>query len=125
MAQVFWEQIRNQLPAEGKTLSGSLGLSGSFSYNGLLLEDLVLKAGLFRQTGSFWATTNDIQITGSLGIQLDGSTKEFTISVTGSDKLKVNTEGVLQFISQSNTPTPVEGGIFYSSSDAFFLGFNS
>ena len=94
--------------------------TGSFKF-----IDGVLKAGLFRQTGSFWSTTNDIKITGSLDISLDGVEDGFTISASGSQKVKVNTEGVVQFISQSATPAPVAGGIFYSSSDAFYFGFEN
>jgi len=94
--------------------------TGSFKF-----MDGVLKAGLFRQTGSFWSTTNNIRITGSLDVNLDGVEDQFTISTSGSQKIKVNTEGTVQFISQSATPTPVAGGIFYSSSDAFYFGFEN
>jgi hypothetical protein len=94
--------------------------TGSFKF-----MDGVVKAGLFRQTGSIWSTTNDLKITGSLGIQLDGSTDEFSIAVTGSQKVKVNSQGVVQFVAQTVTPTAIEGGIFYSGSDAFYLGFNN
>ena len=93
--------------------------TGSFRF-----MDGAQKAGLFRNTGSYWSTTNDLKITGSLGIQLDGNTDEFSIAVTGSQKVKVNSQGVVQFVAQTVTPTAVEGGIFYSGSDAFYLGFN-
>jgi hypothetical protein len=94
--------------------------TGSFRF-----MDGVIKAGLFKQTGSYWSTTNDLKITGSLGIQLDGNTDEFSIAVTGSEKVKVNSQGVIQFIAQGVTPTAVAGGIFYSGSDAFYLGFSN
>jgi hypothetical protein len=94
--------------------------TGSFKF-----VDAVYKSGIFRQTGSFWNTTNNIGITGSLNVALDGSTTEISVAVSGTQKIKVNTEGVLQMISQSVTPTAVEGGIFYSSSDAFYLGFQN
>jgi len=93
MAQIFWEQIRNQLPALGEYLTGSLNVSGSFG------------------------------TTGSIYIELDGVEDFFSITVAGEEKLKVNTEGVLQLVSQSTTPTAVEGGIFYSSSNDFYFGF--
>ena len=47
MAQYRWKQIDSNLPAEGKQLSGSLGLTGSLGvtgsivYNGELLEDFI------------------------------------------------------------------------------------
>lgn len=94
--------------------------TGSFKF-----IDAVLKSGIFRQTGSFWSTTNDIKITGSFDVALDGATDQVTVSVSGSEKIKVNTEGVIQFIPQVVTPTAVAGGLFYSASDAFYIGFNN
>lgn len=93
MAQVFWEQIRNELPALGEFLSGSLNVSGSFGTKG------------------------------SVFIELDGVEDIFKVTVDGEEKIKVNTEGTLQFTSQSIEPTAVGGGIYYSSSNEFYLGF--
>lgn len=95
MAQVFWEQIRNELPGVGEFLTGSLNVSGSFSTSG------------------------------SLTIDLNGVDDIFNISVAGQDKVKVNTEGTLQLIQQSTEPTPVEGGLYYSDDDNFYFGFSS
>lgn len=93
MAQVFWEQIRDQLPDIGEFLTGSLNVSGSF------------------------------HTSGSLSIDLDGVEDVFKISVAGQDKLKVNSEGTLQLSSQAVTPSAVAGGVFYSSSNDYYLGF--
>lgn len=95
MAQIFWEQIKNELPALGEYLTGSLNVSGSFG------------------------------TTGSIYIELDGVEDFFSITVAGEEKLRVNTEGVLQLSSQATTPTAVAGGIFYSSSNDYYFGFNS
>jgi hypothetical protein len=95
MAQLFWEQIKNELPELGEYLTGSLNVSGSFA------------------------------TTGSVFIDLDGVEEVFNIKVGGEEKLKVNTQGILQFNSQSVTPTPVEGGLFYSSSNEYYFGFNN
>lgn len=91
--------------------------TGSFKF-----VDAVLKSGIFRQTGSYWATTNDIKITGSFGVELDGVSDQVIISVSGSEKVKVNTQGVVQLTPQAITPDAIPGGIFYSSSDAFYVG---
>jgi hypothetical protein len=40
-----------------------------------------------------------------------------------ADKFKINNEGVMVLGSLDNTPTAIEGGIFYSSSNDYFLGF--
>ena len=93
MAQIFWEQIRNELPGVGEFLTGSLSVSGSF------------------------------KTTGSLSIELDGADDIFSISVAGEEKIKVNTGGTLQLISQSTIPVAVAGGVFYSSSNDFYFGF--
>jgi hypothetical protein len=93
MAQIFWEQIRKELPGVGEFLTGSLNVSGSFSTSG------------------------------PITIDLDGVDDIFSISVGGQEKLKVNTEGVLQLTSQSSTPAAVGGGIFYSSSNDYYFGF--
>ncbi len=95
MAQIFWEQIRNQLPGVGEFLTGSLNVSGSF------------------------------HTSGSLTIDLNGIDDIFSVSVAGEEKVKVNNEGTLQLTSQSLEPTAVEGGIFYSGSDEFFFGFKN
>ena len=163
MAQIFWEQIRNQLPSGGEYLTGSLTVSGSFGatgsiyYNGVLLEDLigagantsttygtetvggtigiatssahfvdaVVKSGLFRQTGSVWATTNYLEITGSLAIDVTGSGKEFSILKDGEEKFKLTQDGVIQFVSQSSSPSAIAGGMYYDQTDEFYLGFQN
>ena len=95
MSQIFWEQIRNELPGAGEFLTGSLNVSGSFSTSG------------------------------SLTVDLDGVEDIFSISVAREEKVKINSEGVTQLISQSSTPTAVQGGIYYSSDDNFYFGFNN
>ena len=94
MAQIFWQQIRNELPDAGEFLTGSLSVSGSFATSG------------------------------SLSIDLDGVNDIFSISVAGEEKVKVNTGGTLQLLSQSITPTAVAGGMFYSSSNDYYFGFS-
>lgn len=65
-------------------------------------------AGIFKQTGSFWATTNDIEITGS--VKIDGTL------IVGDHG------GVLQLVQTPSEPIPVAGGILYSGSN-FYFGF--
>ena len=121
MALIQWKQITGSL-AQAPALTGSLQISGSIVLNGI---DLSINQSIFRQTGSYWNTTRNIGITGSFQLALDGVDNYFAISKGGQEKVRVNTEGTLQLVSQSITPSPVEGGIFYSSSDAFYLGFNN
>jgi len=95
MAQVFWNQINNQLPEIGEYLSGSLNVSGSFSTSG------------------------------SLTINLDGVDDIFSIKVEGREQIKVNKEGIMQFTSQSITPSAVAGGLFYSASNDYYFGYSN
>ena len=120
MALLQWKQIDTELT--GSVYTGSFNVSGSIVLNGI---DLAINQSIFRQTGSYWNTTRNVGITGSFQLALDGVDSYFAVSVNGNEKIKVNTEGTLQLVSQSVTPTAVAGGIFYSSSDAFFLGFNN
>lgn len=78
--------------------------------------------GIFTPTGSYYSTTNDLKVTGSFDITLDGNKDEVRITVVDEEKLKINDEGILILISQSNTPTPAEGGIYYSSDGNYYLG---
>jgi len=118
MALIFWEQIRNNLSPGGQELTGSLLLSGSLFLGDLNVEEHLI----FRQTGSFWSTTNDIQITGSLAVDLDGVEDMVSIAVQGQEKLKINEEGVLVFTALDSEPTAVEGGIYFSSNLELFIG---
>jgi hypothetical protein len=77
-------------------------------------------------TGSFDGSISrdsNVAITGSLFLNFDGIEDYFSIKVGGEEKLRINTEGVIQLTSQSITPTPIPGGIFYSGSNEFYLGF--
>ena len=74
-------------------------------------------------TGSL-SVSGSFATSGSLSIDLDGVNDIFNISVAGEEKVKVNTGGTLQLISQSITPTAVAGGMFYSSSNDYYFGFS-
>lgn len=121
MALIQWKQLDVDL--SDSIYSGSFSVTGSIVLNGVPLA-----AGgdsIFRQTGSYWNTTNNIGITGSFQLNLDGANNYFAVSVGGQEKIKINTQGTLQLAPQEITPAAVSGGIFYSSSDAFYLGFNN
>lgn len=120
MALIQWKQLDTDLT--GSVYTGSFNVSGSIVLNGI---DLSINQSIFRQTGSYWNTSRNIGITGSFQLALNGVDQYFAVSVGGQEKVKVNTEGTLQLAPQEITPTAVSGGIFYSSSDAFFLGFNN
>ena len=73
--------------------------------------------------------TGSLRVSGSLDVQgstnmtFDGVDDYFNIVVNGEEKIRVNEEGTFQLQAQDITPTAVSGGMFYSGSDDFFLGF--
>lgn len=60
---------------------------------------------------------------GSLRLSLNGVSQYFSVDIGGVPQVKVNEEGVLQVATKDVTPTPVTGGLFYSSSNEYYLGF--
>jgi len=126
MALIQWKQIDSDLTGS-RVLTGSLYVSGAVDVTGdILLNDISLvDATIFRRTGSYYATTNDIHISGSVDFNFDGIEDYFAISIAGEEKFKVNEEGVVEYKPHDTTPTAVTGGLFYSSSDAYFLGFDN
>ena len=81
--------------------------------------------GLFEQTGSYYSTTNDLKVSGSFDFGLNGSSDKITVSSGGDLKFEFNEQGTATFISQSVTPTAASGGLFYSASNDYFLGFKN
>lgn len=123
MALIQWKQIDPHLSGSGN-LTGSLEVTGSILLNNFDLG-ITVDSSIFRRTGSFFATTNDLEVTGSLDLSFDGINDYFAVTVNGEEKFKINEEGTVVFSSQAITPTAVSGGMFYSSSDAYFLGFDN
>jgi hypothetical protein len=56
-------------------------------------------------------------------LQISGSSELLLIKNGSNNGIKVNNQGVLQFLSQSSTPTAIGGGIYYSGS-AFYVGID-
>lgn len=105
------------------TFTGSVNITGSFFLNNTDILQQIQASGIFRQTGSYWSATNDLKVTGSFNIGLDGSEDVVTVDVNGTERFKVNEEGVVVLGPFYSTPTPVSGGMYYSGSNEFFLGF--
>jgi hypothetical protein len=64
-----------------------------------------------------------ISATGSFRLELDGVDQYFAVEINKIPQIKVNEEGTFQLASKTITPTAVTGGMFYSSSNEYFLGF--
>ncbi len=117
----LWDVIDSSVFAkinEPTTFQQDLATSGSFFIKDIDVEEHLI----FRRTGSFWSTLNNIQITGSLSVDLDGTEDTVSITVQGQEKLKVNEEGVLVFTALDSEPSAVQGGIYFSTNSELFLG---
>ena len=66
---------------------------------------------------------SSIIASGSLRLSLNGVDQYFSVDIAGVPQVKVNEEGVLQVATKDVAPTPVTGGLFYSSSNEYYLGF--
>ena len=105
------------------TFTGSVNITGSLLVNNENLSSIIVNGGIFRKTGSFYSTTNDLEVTGSLRLNLDGVSKYFSVNINGVPQIKVTEEGTLQLGTKVNTPTAITGGLFYSASNEYYLGF--
>ena len=108
----------------GKVIADNIDISGSIEIGGEDVLALIRNIEVFAHTGSYASANKDIQVTGSLNLSFDGVTQYFNISVDGEDKVRVNEEGILQLFPQVDTPSPVEGGIFFGNDDNLYLGVN-
>lgn len=120
MSLIQWKQIDPELRQDGQ-LTGSLALTGSFFLNNIDVLQQILQSGIFNQTGSFWATTNNLQVTGSFKVQLPEN-ETFEISTQEEKRFQINQEGVLVLSPFTDEPTPIAGGLIYSGSNEFFVG---
>jgi len=119
MALIQWKQLDTDLT--GSVYTGSFNVSGSIVLNGVNISS---QGSIFTQTGSYWNTTRNVGITGSLQLNFNPANNDyFAVSVSGQEKVRINTEGIIQLAPQDVTPTAVTGGIYYSGSDEYFLGF--
>jgi hypothetical protein len=97
------------------TITGSLFLSsGSYSGSG---------ANLFNIPASAIVGLNLSMIaTGSVTASVDVNAGVFLIKSSSIEMFKVQSDKVVVLASSSTTPTPIDGGIFYSASGDFFFG---
>jgi hypothetical protein len=110
--------------------SGSGGGTGSVTINNNVDNYLITATGTANTLNGESSLRYDgtgliIGATGSAQalLQISGSGDLLLIKNGSDNGIKVNNEGVLQFLSQSSVPTAVAGGIYYSGS-AFYVGID-
>ena len=102
--------------------------SGIFSIlNNEGFATITLAADSFPYTGSA-EITGSLYLIGPINIIGSSDTPPFTIDIDDSNgdvtKFQVNQEGVMVLGQLDTTPTPISGGMFFSSSNEYFLGFS-
>jgi len=78
--------------------------------------------GIFQQTGSVFSANADFEITGSLTIDWSSTGKPLSITSGSLEVFSVSNNGVLNLISQSNTPAAQEGSIYFGNDKNLYLG---
>ena len=82
----------------------------------------VVDLSIFQQTGSYYSTTNEIQITGSLQLRKDNSGDAFALYKGDQKSFGVSSEGVLTMATQSVAPNAIAGGIYLDSEYNLHIG---
>jgi len=110
--------------------SGSGGGTGSVTINNNVDNYLITATGTANTLNGESSLRYDgtgliIGATGSAQalLQISGSSDLLLIKNGSNNGIKVNNQGVLQFLSQSSIPTAIGGGMIYSGS-AFYVGID-
>ena len=82
----------------------------------------VIDLNIFQQTGSYYSTTNQLQVTGSLILRRDESGDAFSIYSGSVKTFGVSNEGVLRLMSHSVAPTAVAGGLYFDENYNLYIG---
>ena len=82
----------------------------------------VIDLSIFQQTGSYYSTTNQLQVTGSLTLRRDESGDAFSIYSGSVKTFGVSSEGVLRLMSHSVAPTAVAGGLYFDENYDLYIG---
>ena len=80
------------------------------------------KLNIFAATGSYFAASKELQLTGSLNLRKDESGDAFGIYSGSVKTFSVTSEGVLRLVSQSTQPTAEPGGIYLDDNYNLWIG---
>jgi len=70
-------------------------------------------------------TGSTLHFSGALDLGLNGIDQYFSVNIGNISQFKVTNSGSLQLASKNEIPSALAGGLFYSASDEFYLGFIS
>lgn len=125
--QTYWT---DDVLASSINLIAESGSGGSVTINNNVNDYLITATGTANTLNGESSLRYDgtgliIGATGSAQalLQISGSSDLLLIKNGSNNGIKVNNEGVLQFLSQSSLPTAIGGGMVYSGS-AFYVGID-
>jgi len=123
MPLIHWKQIDGDLSGS-RVLTGSLRISGSIDIEAL--GGVNNFTGSLANTGSFQNTGSFSNQSGSFVINLDPETNNsFSVNIGGEEQISVTPQGVFRLDEKDPAPPAISGGMFYSASDDYFLGFKN
>ena len=82
----------------------------------------VIDLSIFQQTGSYYSTTNELQVTGSLTLRKDDSGDALSIYNGDTKTFGITNEGTLIMKGQSITPATVSGGMYMDENYNLYIG---
>lgn len=82
----------------------------------------VIDLNVFNKTGSYYSTTNELQVTGSITLRKDDSGDALSIYSGSIKTFGISEQGILVFTTQSITPTATKGGMYLDENYNLYIG---
>jgi len=82
----------------------------------------VIDLNIFQDMGSYYSTTNELQVTGSLTLRKDDSGDALSIYNGDTKTFGISNEGVILMTTQSATPVVQKGGMYLDENYNLFIG---
>lgn len=100
--------------------SGNVGVSLDTGSNHFITG--VIDLNIFQDMGSYYSTTNELQVTGSLTLRKDDSGDALSIYNGDTKTFGISNEGVILMATQSATPVVQKGGMYLDENYNLFIG---
>lgn len=82
----------------------------------------VVNLDIFAATGSYYAATKELQVTGSLTLRKDASDDAISIYSGSVKTFGITGDGLLKLVTQSATPTAEAGGLYLDENYNLWIG---
>ena len=100
--------------------SGNVGVSLDTGSNHFITG--VIDLNIFQDKGSYYSTTNELQVTGSLTLRKDDSGDALSIYNGDTKTFGISNEGIILMATQSATPVVQKGGMYLDENYNLFIG---